>query len=251
MLFFANIKLFLDKSKKLFKIIIKLIYLSNKIVPMFTFSEENYLKAIYHLEIDSIKGISTNAIAKKLETKASSVTDMIKKLSEKELIIYKKYQGVTLTDFGKKTAANIVRKHRLWEVFLVKKLNFSWDEVHDVAEQLEHIKSPKLIQQLDSFLGFPTHDPHGDPIPDKEGNLKVVEKSLLSTLLKNESGICIGVNDSSSEFLQFLDKKGITLGKLITVLEKEDFDDSLLIKIAQQKLSISKKIANNLYIQKQ
>ncbi len=228
-----------------------MIYLSNKIVAMFTSSEENYLKAIYHLQIDVDKGVSTNAIAEKLETKASSVTDMVKKLSEKELILYKKYQGVTLTDFGKKTAANIVRKHRLWEVFLVEKLNFSWDEVHDVAEQLEHIKSPKLIQQLDSFLGFPTHDPHGDPIPDKEGNLKVIEKNLLSTLLKNESGICIGVNDSSSEFLQFLDKKGITLGELITVLEKEDFDDSLLIKIAQQKLSISKKIASNLYIQKQ
>lgn len=223
----------------------------NKRVVMFTFSEENYLKAIYHLEIDVDKGVSTNAIAKKLDTKASSVTDMIKKLSEKELIVYKKYQGVTLTSFGKKTAVNIVRKHRLWEVFLVKKLNFSWDEVHDIAEQLEHIKSSKLIQQLDSFLGFPTHDPHGDPIPDKEGNLKVIEKRLLSTLLKNESGICVGVNDSSSDFLKFLDKKGITLGKLITVLEKEDFDDSLLIQIDQKKLSISNKIANNLYLQKQ
>ena len=218
---------------------------------MFTFSEENYLKAIYHLEIDVDKGVSTNAIAKKLDTKASSVTDMIKKLSEKELIVYKKYQGVTLTSFGKKTAVNIVRKHRLWEVFLVKKLNFSWDEVHDIAEQLEHIKSSKLIQQLDPFLGFPTHDPHGDPIPDKEGNLNVIEKRLLSTLLKNESGICVGVNDSSSDFLKFLDKKGITLGKLITVLEKEDFDDSLLIQIDQKKLSISNKIANNLYLQKQ
>ena len=218
---------------------------------MFTSSEENYLKAIYHLEIDVDKGVSTNAIAEKLVTKASSVTDMVKKLSEKELIIYKKYQGVTLTNFGKKTAANIVRKHRLWEVFLVEKLNFSWDEVHDVAEQLEHIKSPKLINQLDIFLGFPSHDPHGDPIPDKDGNLKVIEKSLLSTLLKNESGICVGVNDSSSEFLQFLDKKGITLGKLIKVLEKENFDGSLSITIDQKKLSISNKIANNLYIQKQ
>jgi len=218
---------------------------------MFTSSEENYLKAIYHLEIDVDKGVSTNSIAEKLVTKASSVTDMVKKLSEKELIIYKKYQGVTLTNFGKKTAANIVRKHRLWEVFLVEKLNFSWDEVHDVAEQLEHIKSPKLINQLDIFLGFPSHDPHGDPIPDKDGNLKVVEKSLLSTLLKNESGICVGVNDSSSEFLQFLDKKGITLGKLIKVLEKENFDGSLSITIDQKKLSISNKIANNLYIQKQ
>tara|TARA_B110000259_G_scaffold35623_1_gene39945 strand:- start:837 stop:1490 length:654 start_codon:yes stop_codon:yes gene_type:complete len=217
---------------------------------MFTLSEENYLKAIYHLESGSEKGISTNAIAKSLETKASSATDMIKKLSEKEVVFYKKYQGVTLTDFGKKTAANIVRKHRLWEVFLVERLNFSWDEVHEVAEQLEHIKSPKLINQLDALLGFPTHDPHGDPIPDKDGNVNAVDKILLANLTKNESGVCVGVHDSSSEFLRFLDKKGITLGKEITVLEKEDFDDSLLIEIDAEKLSISKKIANNLYIQK-
>ena len=217
---------------------------------MFTFSEENYLKAIYHLEIDADKGISTNSIAKKLETKASSVTDMVKKLSEKEVVVYKKYQGVKLTNYGKKTAANIVRKHRLWEVFLVEKLNFSWDEVHDVAEQLEHIKSPKLINQLDSFLGFPSNDPHGDPIPDKEGNLKIIEKSLLSTFYKNESGVCVGVDDSSSEFLRYLDKKGITLGKQITVLEKEDFDDSLSIEMDNKKFSISNKIANNLYMKK-
>ncbi|MBT7816988.1 MAG: metal-dependent transcriptional regulator [Polaribacter sp.] len=217
---------------------------------MFTLSEENYLKAIYHLEIDVDKGISTNSIAKKLETKASSVTDMVKKLSEKEVVVYKKYQGVKLTNYGKKTAANIVRKHRLWEVFLVEKLNFSWDEVHDVAEQLEHIKSPKLINQLDSFLGFPSNDPHGDPIPDKEGNLKIIEKSLLSTFSKNESGVCVGVDDSSSEFLRYLDKKGITLGKQITVLEKEDFDDSLSIEMDNKKFSISNKIANNLYMKK-
>jgi DtxR family Mn-dependent transcriptional regulator len=217
---------------------------------MFTLSEENYLKAIYHLEADSKKGISTNAIAKRLETKASSVTDMVKKLSEKEVVLYKKYQGVTLTELGKKTAANIVRKHRLWEVFLVERLNFSWDEVHEVAEQLEHIKSPKLINQLDALLGFPKYDPHGDPIPDKEGNVNTVDKILLATLNKNETGVCVGVNDSSSEFLRFLDKKKITLGKKITVLEKEDFDDSLSIEIDGEKLSISKKIANNLYIKK-
>ena len=217
---------------------------------MFTLSEENYLKTIYHLELDTDKGVSTNAIAKKLETKASSVTDMIKKLSEKEVVVYKKYKGVTLTVFGKKTAANIVRKHRLWEVFLVEKLNFSWDEVHDVAEQLEHIKSSKLVDQLDAFLGFPSHDPHGDPIPDKDGVFKTIEKSLLSTLEKNEIGVCVGVDDSSSEFLKFLDKKGITLGKQIIVLEKEDFDDSLSIQIENKKISISNKIANNLYIQK-
>lgn len=217
---------------------------------MFSQSEENYIKTIYHLEAISNKGISTNAIAKKLETKASSVSDMIKKLSEKELVVYKKYQGVTLTSFGKKTAANIVRKHRLWEVFLVEKLNFSWDEVHEVAEQLEHIKSPKLINQLDALLGFPKHDPHGDPIPDKEGNLNIIEKSLLSSLKKNQSGVCVGVDDSSSEFLQYLDKKGITLGMQITVLEKEEYDDSLSIKIENKKLTISNKIANNIYIKK-
>ena len=114
------------------------------------------------------KGISTSAIAKKLDTKPSSVTDMIKKLADKQVLVYKKYQGVTLTNLGMKAATSIIRKHRLWEVFLVEKLNFSWDEVHDVAEQLEHIKSPKLINELDEFLGFPKKDPHGDPIPDKD-----------------------------------------------------------------------------------
>lgn len=217
---------------------------------MFSQSEENYIKAIYHLATDSKKGISTNAIAKKLETKASSVTDMIKKLSDKKVVVYKKYQGVTLTDFGKKTAANIVRKHRLWEVFLVEKLNFSWDEVHEVAEQLEHIKSPKLINELDAFLGYPKRDPHGDPIPDGEGNLQVIEKSLLSTLIKGESGVCVGVDDSSSEFLQFLDKQGIALGKQLKIVSIEPFDGSLQIEIDNQLLSISNKIASNLYIQK-
>ena len=217
---------------------------------MFSQSEENYIKAIYHLATDSKKGISTNSIAKKLETKASSVTDMIKKLSDKKVVVYKKYQGVTLTDFGKKIAVNIVRKHRLWEVFLVEKLNFSWDEVHEVAEQLEHIKSPKLINELDAFLGYPKRDPHGDPIPDGEGNLQVIEKSLLSTLIKGESGVCVGVDDSSSEFLQFLDKQGIALGKQLKIVSIEPFDGSLQIEIDNQLLSISNKIASNLYIQK-
>lgn len=217
---------------------------------MFSQSEENYIKAIYHLEREVAKGISTNAIAKKLATKASSVTDMIKKLSEKEVVVYKKYQGVTLTEFGKKTAVNIIRKHRLWEVFLVDKLNFSWDEVHEVAEQLEHIKSPKLIDELDAFLGFPKRDPHGDPIPDKEGNVHTIEKSLLSTLEINEEGICVGVDDSSSEFLQFLDKQQIALGKRIKVINIEPFDGSLQIKLDDKEISISHKIANNLYIQK-
>ncbi|MCD8403186.1 metal-dependent transcriptional regulator [Tenacibaculum finnmarkense] len=217
---------------------------------MFSQSEENYIKTIYHLALVSDKGITTNAIAKMLVTKASSVTDMIKKLSDKEVVIYKKYQGVTLTEFGQKTAANIIRKHRLWEVFLVEKLNFSWDEVHEVAEQLEHIQSPKLIDELDAFLGHPKTDPHGDPIPDKEGNLPQIQKSLLATLHKNEQGVCVGVNDTSSEFLRFLDKQEIALGQHIEVLDKEPFDDSFLVRINAKEMTISNKVANNIYIQK-
>lgn len=152
-----------------------------------TKTEENYLKAIFHLEEENHKMVSTNAIAEKLQTKASSVTDMIKKLAEKQLAHYIKYQGVTLTEKGKETAIEIVRKHRLWEVFLVEKLNFSWDEVHEVAEQLEHIKSKKLIQQLDLFLGSPTSDPHGDPIPDANGNMLTEQKILLSNLKQDKN----------------------------------------------------------------
>lgn len=228
----------------------KIISLHFKLESMFSQSEENYLKAIYHLGITSVNGVSTNAIAKKLSTKASSVTDMIKKLADKKVLIYKKYQGVSLTEEGKKTAALIVRKHRLWEVFLVEKLNFNWDEVHDVAEQLEHIKSSKLINEIDALLGFPRFDPHGDPIPDTNGNLHLIEKKLLSTLQINETGICIGVKDSSASFLQFLDKQQIALGQEVEVLEKEDFDDSMTIKINNKKMTVSNKIANNLYIQK-
>ena len=162
-----------------------------------TFSEENYLKAIYHLTLSSDAEVSTNAIAEMMETKASSVTDMLKKLSEKGLVNYKKYQGVSLTVNGKLAAKMIVRKHRLWEVFLVDKLDFSWDEVHDIAEQLEHIKSEKLINKLDDFLGNPTEDPHGDPIPDANGKIISTEKQLLSELSENQIGICVGVTDTS------------------------------------------------------
>ena len=218
---------------------------------MFSQSEENYLKAIYHLGNPSQKGVSTSDIANKLDTKASSVSDMIKKLSDKKLVEYKKYYGVNLTKKGKLIAASVVRKHRLWEVFLVDKLNFTWYEVHDVAEQLEHIKSKKLMEELDSFLGFPKTDPHGDPIPDKDGNLQTIEKTLLSNLKKGESGICIGVKDSSSDFLQYLDKQNIKLGDQIKVMDKEAFDESTHIQIANRNMNISKKIASNLYIQLQ
>jgi len=213
-----------------------------------TQSEENYLKAVYHLEGSQMDRVNTNAIAELLQTKPSSVTDMVKKLSEKGLLHYKKYQGVSLTASGTNKALSVIRKHRLWETFLVEKLNFSWDEVHEVAEQLEHIESEKLIDQLDSFLGFPKADPHGDPIPDKNGELEAQHKRLLSVLPVNSSSVCVGVRDTSVSFLNYLDKNNIALGDQIQVLEKEAFDDSVHIQIGERKLHLSNRIASNLFM---
>src|SRR6201996_7606541 len=172
---------------------------------MNTFTEENYLKAIYHLSTQS-ESVSTNQIAAALSTKAASVTDMLKKLADKELINYTKYQGVTLTTAGEKIALSIVRKHRLWEYFLVEKLNFKWDEVHDVAEELEHISSKELIDRLDDFMGNPKYDPHGDPIPDSNGKFKSHELKPVAGLIVNEIGIISGVRDHSTAFLQYLER---------------------------------------------
>ncbi|WP_395051056.1 metal-dependent transcriptional regulator [Flavobacterium sp.] len=213
-----------------------------------TFSEENYLKTIYHLTNLSDSEVSTNAIAEMMETKASSVTDMLKKLSEKDLVHYKKYQGVSLTEQGNLIAKMIVRKHRLWEVFLVEKLDFPWDEVHDIAEQLEHIKSEQLIDKLDDFLGNPTEDPHGDPIPDAQGRMTKTDKQLLSDLAVNQKGICVGVKDSSADFLKYLDKQEIALGSKIEIISKETFDLSIKIKVDTKELTISNKIASNLFV---
>lgn len=213
-----------------------------------TTSEENYLKVIYHLSNLSPKGVNTNAIAGMLDTKASSVTDMLKKLSDKELVDYQKYQGVFLTGKGKLSAKMIVRNHRLWEVFLVEKLGFAWDEVHEVAEELEHIRSEKLINQLDQFLKFPSFDPHGDPIPNAKGEIPTIAKQLLSEIEMGKSITCVGVRDTSVDFLQYLNKQQISLGTKIKVLEKEAFDGTLKIEINNAILVISDKIANNLYV---
>lgn len=213
-----------------------------------TISEENYIKVIYHLSLVSPKGVNTNAIAGMLETKASSVTDMLKKLAEKELVSYQKYQGVTLTEKGFLTAKMIVRKHRLWEVFLVDKLHFSWDEVHEIAEELEHIKSDKLIDKLDEFLGYPSFDPHGDPIPNAKGEIVKIDKLLLSEATLNIDYLCVGVKNSSVEFLQYLDKQNISLGSTIKVVSREEFDSSLTIILNSKTISISNKIAENLFI---
>ena len=217
-----------------------------------TQQEENYLKAIYHITRKRKTGASTNAVADALQTKASSVTDMIKKLADKGWVNYVKYQGVSLTQDGTKIALTILRKHRLWEVFLVDKLNFGWDEVHEVAEQLEHIKSKKLIDQLDEFLDFPKHDPHGDPIPDSKGNIEHLNDTMLIDLKAHDSCLILGVKDSSTAFLQYLDQVGLNLGKVILVHSVEPYDHSMVISMNQQTpFTVSAQVAKNLYIKKQ
>jgi DtxR family Mn-dependent transcriptional regulator len=213
-----------------------------------THSEENYLKGIYHLSQGGKKSISTNALAGQMDTKPSSVTDMLRRLSEKDLVHYKKYQGVRLTELGTRLALKVIRKHRLWEVFLVEKLDFTWDEVHEIAEQLEHIESEKLIDRLDALLDYPEFDPHGDPIPDKSGQFKTREKKLLSQMPVPSRGTCVGVKDSSSPFLKFLDKHRIELGKSIEVLDREPYDHSMQIRIDGERMRISQQIASNLYV---
>ncbi len=184
-----------------------------------------------------------------METKAASVTEMIKRLADKKLVDYQKYYGVQLTNSGRKHALLIVRKHRLWEYFLVERLNFDWDEVHEVAEQLEHIKSPKLVQELDLFLGRPEYDPHGDPIPDANGNLPKSPKKRLSQLQKGERAICKGLNDTSSSFLQFLAKQEIGLGTQIEVVHVESFDENMTVLIGKKKVTLSKTASDNIYIE--
>lgn len=215
---------------------------------MITLSEENYLKAIYHLGKQGAQAVSTNAIAEKIKSKASSVTDMLKKLADKNLVHYIKYQGVSLTNTGRLAAALVIRKHRLWEVFLVDKLHFSWDEVHEVAEQLEHIKSLKLVNQLDAYLEFPTHDPHGDPIPDKDGNYTLRETINILDLNIGFEGVLALVKDSSSVFLKYLNKNNLALGDVIKVLDFEAFDDSVTIQSKNKQMIISKQVAKNLYL---
>lgn len=216
---------------------------------MFTSSEENYLKSIFHLQQEIEGGVSTSSLSEHLETKAASVTEMIKRLADKNLVDYRKYYGVQLTDTGKEHALLIVRKHRLWEYFLVERLNFNWDEVHEVAEQLEHIKSPKLVEQLDLFLGHPPYDPHGDPIPDAEGKLPKAPKRKLSQLRRGDRGVCKGFNDSSSQFLKYLAKQKIGLDTKVEVLHIEKFDESMTVCIADKEVQLSKTATDNIYVE--
>lgn len=215
---------------------------------MYSQAEENYLKCIYALEMEHGEEVSTNLIASKIKTKASSVTDMLKKLSVKDLVAYKKYQGVRLTERGREAALSVVRKHRLWECFLVQKLDFKWDEVHEIAEQLEHIESDLLIDKLDAFLRFPKTDPHGDPIPDKHGRMIISETVRVLDMRIGSSGILTGVKDSSGPFLKYLNKKNLALGDKIKVIDIEPYDQSVHIETRTHRLVLSNNVAENLYL---
>lgn len=217
---------------------------------MLSLTEENYLKAIYHLSDGGARPVLTNELAEAMSTKPASVTDMVKKLSVKKLITYEKYYGVTITKQGKADALNIVRKHRLWETFLVQKLNFNWDQVHEVAEQLEHIHSSLLIEKLDEFLNFPIADPHGHPIPDKHGKIHTGQQTPLCDILDKRTVTVAAVNvKESSSFLQYLSKIGVYIGAKLSILDKAEFDGSIEIMIdGKKKIFISKEASQNILV---
>ncbi|MBJ6144655.1 metal-dependent transcriptional regulator [Hymenobacter sp. BT559] len=213
-------------------------------------TEENYLKTIYKLaEAEPGQDVSTNRIAAALTTRAASVTDMLRRLAEKELLRYEKYRGVQLTPEGRRLALLTVRKHRLWEVFLVQQLGFNWDEVHEVAEELEHVQSPLLMRRLDEFLNYPTLDPHGDPIPAEDGAMRRPTQRLLAELEIGERGTLAAVKDTSAPFLQYLDKVGLPLGAQVKVLDKVAFDNSLELRINRERtILISAEVGRNLFV---
>lgn len=215
-----------------------------------SFTEENYIKAIYKLEEGlKEKAVSTNDIASHLSTQPATVTDMIKRLADKKLVTYKKYYGVSLTLKGKSIALDIIRKHRLWEVFLVKKLKFKWDEVHEIAEQLEHIDSPELIKKLDDFLDNPKFDPHGDAIPDEKGKMRIVKSVPLSTVTTNQPYIFSGVSNHETKFLKHLTELKLSLGNSIMVESINDFDGSLKVKIHNKFYEFfSEKVASHILV---
>jgi len=215
---------------------------------MITLSEENYLKSILTINLKTDSIVSTNEIANSLDTSAASVTEMLKKLQQKELVNYIKYKGVTLSKSGGKKATNIIRKHRLWETFLVETLDFNWSEVHDVAEELEHIKSPKLIDKLDHFLNYPKFDPHGDPIPTKHGIIKSSERIILSEVTNNRKAIILGVSLDDKEFLNYLTILKINIGTNIEIVEKNSFDQSMKIKINTKLEYISQDVTQNILV---
>ena len=215
---------------------------------MNTKSEEDYLKCLYHLQ-QGKKNVSTNEIANYLSMKPSSVSDMLKKLAEKKLVYYLKYKGSSLTKKGELIALSVIRKHRLWETFLVNKLGFSWSKVHNIAEQLEHVNSEELIDKLDHFLAYPQIDPHGDPIPQKNGTIAELNQKLLSELKHGEEGIITGIKKGTPSLLNFLDQKNIKLGDQIQLISILEFDQSAEVIINKKTINLSEKICSNLLIE--
>jgi len=216
---------------------------------MQTLSEENYLKVVYHLDKQGLKKITPTAISEALNNNPASVVDMIKKLGDKKMLQYDKTKGVKLTEKGKNIAISIVRKHRLWEAFLLEKLGYGWDEVHEIAEQLEHVQNPELADRLDKFLGFPQYDPHGDPIPKANGETALTYKTLLAEIPEGKSCRVVAVKDTSPSFLQYLKKLDIGIGTKISILEKIPFDNSLVIMAGKNlKTTVSKIFAENLLV---
>ena len=214
----------------------------------FSVSEENYIKSIYHLQ-QQTETVTTNSLANELQTRAASVTDMLKKLQHKKLLQYERYRGFKLNATGNKIALNIVRRHRLWEYFLVMKLGFEWDKVHDIAEELEHVSSATLIQKLDSFLNHPQTDPHGDPIPDINGVLPVIKQVSIAAITENKNVTVSSVSNQSPEMLELLKHYHIHIGTQLKVNKRFSFDGSVEIKVMKQVACIiSEQVAKNIFV---
>ncbi|MBM4172689.1 MAG: metal-dependent transcriptional regulator [Ignavibacteria bacterium] len=217
---------------------------------MSTTSKENYLKAIYNYQSLESDTATTSNLANYLNVSNAAISDMAKKLSDIGLITYEKYKGMELTSKGEKIALNVIRRHRLWELFLMKVLELKWSEVHDEAEQLEHHTSEALIDQIDKFLNFPDFDPHGHPIPKKNGLLPKYPKTLLlSNAELNRNYVFVRVNDRESELISFLTNLGLILNTNLTVKEKFSFDESIVVRINDRNISLSKKVSENMYVQ--
>lgn len=215
--------------------------------PVTSHAQENYLKTLYHLSVDK-KEVSVNELAKKMELKMPSVTNMMQKMADERLIKYEKYKPIRLTEKGKKIAGLIIRKHRLTEMFLVNVMNFGWEEVHEIAEQIEHIQSVKFFQKMDEILGFPSKDPHGSAIPDAAGNIEPETHRKLSSSIVGDRIEIIGLAQSNDDFLKFLNSKNIKLGTIMDVLAKESFDGSVLLQSGNKKITLSAVVAESLYV---
>ena len=214
----------------------------------FTTSEENYIKSIYHLQQETGM-VNTNSLATEMNTRAASVTDMLKKLKTKKILQYERYKGFKLNETGKKVALGVVRRHRLWEYFLVAKLGFEWDKVHPIAEELEHVSSDELIKRLERFLGNPSFDPHGDPIPDSNGKVPVIKQLNLTALPVNQIVTVSSVSNQSQQMLEMLKHYHIGIGTKLSVVKRFEFDGSLEIKVVKKAACIiSEQVAKNVFV---